>query len=423
MAWVVGIAVALVLLYLAAEAALHARRLRRIRIRIHVNGTRGKTTVTRRVAAALRQAGIRTVGKVTGDAPRLILPDGTERPIRRRGPARIQEQMWLVRQAAAGQAEAIVVECMALAPDLQRVAEERMIRSTLGVITNVRPDHFEVMGDDLDAVAAALAGTIPRRGVLVTADRTYFARFAGWAAAKETRTVLAGGVDVADGPLAPADEHAAIVAAVCAELKLMPPPRVAGVSPCHRPRTSSPMRNPHGDVVGSPRAGALAERGQARGAMADGMAEAGAPPFVWRWEHRGQRMFFVNAFSANDPVSTALLQRSVTANVALPRPRVALLNNRADRPRRMLAFAAALRGDGDFAAIALAGDLAHIAGRKLRRPGRTVWALQAVRPAEIVEEIGRRIGGAEFTLVGMGNAKGLGLEFARFFAENGSPCP
>ena len=57
---------------------------------------------------------------------------------------------------------------MALEPHLQEVSERVMVRSTIGVITNVRPDHFEVMGRSLDRVAQALSGTIPAAAVLVT---------------------------------------------------------------------------------------------------------------------------------------------------------------------------------------------------------------------------------------------------------------
>lgn len=138
-----------------------------IPIRVHVNGTRGKSTVTRLIAGALREAGIRTVAKTTGTAPRLILPDGSERPVRRRAPASIREQLWLLREAHRLDAGALIVECMAVHPDLQMVSEREMVAATIGVITNARLDHAEVMGSDEGDVARALAGTVPLGGAVV----------------------------------------------------------------------------------------------------------------------------------------------------------------------------------------------------------------------------------------------------------------
>ena len=51
-----------------AEIIIHRRRLGRIPTRIHVSGTRGKSSVTRLVAAALREAGVPTAAKTTGTA-------------------------------------------------------------------------------------------------------------------------------------------------------------------------------------------------------------------------------------------------------------------------------------------------------------------------------------------------------------------
>jgi len=121
----------------------------------------------------LRRAGIRTFAKTTGDHPEIILPDGRPTRIRRRGSARIQEQVAFIAAAARENAGAVVVECMALEPHLQDVSERAMVRSTIGVITNVRPDHFEVMGRSLDQVAQALRGTIPAGAVLVTESGPY----------------------------------------------------------------------------------------------------------------------------------------------------------------------------------------------------------------------------------------------------------
>ena len=88
------------------EFILHRRRLSRIPIRIHVNGTRGKTSVTRLIAAGLREAGIRCVAKTTGTVPRFILPNGREVPVYRPGGANVIEQKQAVTMAAAQRAEA-----------------------------------------------------------------------------------------------------------------------------------------------------------------------------------------------------------------------------------------------------------------------------------------------------------------------------
>ena len=115
--------------FLAVEKIRHERRLNRIPIRIHVNGTRGKSNVTRLIAAALRRSGIRTLGKTTGTIPRLILPDGNEKTVRRWAPANIIEQIKTVAIADKLKVNAIVIECMALMPYLQWFCEVRLIRS------------------------------------------------------------------------------------------------------------------------------------------------------------------------------------------------------------------------------------------------------------------------------------------------------
>ena len=73
---------------------------RRIPVRIHVAGTRGKSTTTRLIAAGLRAGGRRVLAKTTGSEPRLILPDGREEDWPRRGPASIREQVRLPRARA-----------------------------------------------------------------------------------------------------------------------------------------------------------------------------------------------------------------------------------------------------------------------------------------------------------------------------------
>ena len=96
------------------EFALHQKRIYSIPIRIHINGTRGKSSVTRLVGAALREGGIRTITKVTGTYPRLILENGCEVSIYRKASANIIEQLSIIKFASKRKAEAIVMAPSAL---------------------------------------------------------------------------------------------------------------------------------------------------------------------------------------------------------------------------------------------------------------------------------------------------------------------
>jgi poly-gamma-glutamate synthase PgsB/CapB len=62
---------------------------------------------------------------------------------------------------------------MALRPELQWFVEHRLLNSHIGVITNIRADHEDVMGNGIAAITAALANTIPRNGALVTGPVEY----------------------------------------------------------------------------------------------------------------------------------------------------------------------------------------------------------------------------------------------------------
>src|SRR5260370_34235696 len=63
------------------EYVADSKAIAKIPTRIHVTGIRGKTTTTRLIVAALRHHGWRVVTKTTGNTPRLIDPEGTERGI------------------------------------------------------------------------------------------------------------------------------------------------------------------------------------------------------------------------------------------------------------------------------------------------------------------------------------------------------
>jgi poly-gamma-glutamate synthase PgsB/CapB len=142
-----------------------------IRWRVHVNGIRGKSTTTRYLAAIFREQGHRTFAKTTGSAARILLPDGSEQSVPRQGMANVNEQVGILRQFSADGAEAAIVECMAINPAYGEWLEQKVMQSNLGVITNIRLDHTDYLGETLEAIAHSLARAIPHNGILITAEQ------------------------------------------------------------------------------------------------------------------------------------------------------------------------------------------------------------------------------------------------------------
>ena len=64
--WLLVLLTLSVILAALIEGFVHRLYLKRITIRIHVNGTRGKSSVTRLIAAGLREGDITTCAKTTG---------------------------------------------------------------------------------------------------------------------------------------------------------------------------------------------------------------------------------------------------------------------------------------------------------------------------------------------------------------------
>ena len=332
-----GATVAASLAYLA-WLVVEQRRARRHRAAIahvvHVNGIRGKSSVSRLIDAGLRAGGRRVLTKTTGTQPRIIDTDGHEQPVRRRGLPSIREQLATLRLAAQQRAEVLVVECMAVLPEYQQTSEERMLRADVAVITNVRPDHPEEMGDHLDDVAAALALTLPTRGTAFTADAAYAGFFATHAAQKGSRCTLAAPCH--DDPPDFA-ENVGLALAVCAHL-------------------------------GVPRAVALA-----------GMRHYRRDPGVFSVRTHptpaGGTLTVLNALAANDPASATQLLAHAESTGLFPSAqgksqRLLLINYRYDRPARTLQFVDfALTHASRFDAFILSGHARALVARHLRRRG------------------------------------------------------
>jgi len=284
------------------EQRRHNANLAQIPVRVLVNGIRGKSSITRLCAGALRGGRLVTVAKTTGTAARFIHPDATEEPVYRKfGIANVVEQIGIVRRAASYQPHAMVIECMAVMPALQEINQSKLIRSTIGVLCNVREDHLAEMGPTLDDVARSLCRSMPVGGVCVTAERERYAILAEEAAARDCELIYADPETVSDEELRGFSwftfkENVAIALKVA-------------------------------ELLGIDRQTALT-----------GMYEAPPDPGVLSVERyltpEGKRLRFANVFAANDPESTLMNIEQLLDLGAVHRPLNVLINCRPDRVER-----------------------------------------------------------------------------------------
>ncbi len=371
-----------------AEAAFHRKRLSQIPIRIHVNGTRGKSSVARLIAAGLRAGGIRTCCKTTGTLPRMILPDGTEYPVFRPARANVIEQLRIVDTAVEYGVEAIVLECMALVPYLQWLSESKLVRATHGVITNAREDHLDVMGPTERDVAAALAGMIPIGGKLFTAERDHLDLFTQVAEDRGTQCLPTTEQDVAR--ITPLDlagfpyvEHAeniALALRVCQEI------------------------------------------GVDRGAALAGMWRAHPDPgamVAYEMSFFGREVNFVNGFAANDPESTERIWRMALERYPDVEHRIAIFNCRADRPDRSDQLGRIVATWPQPEHYLLIGTGTYIFARAATKAGIDPLKMsfaEGRRVDEIFEMVIEK-SGKSCLAMGMANIGGVGLELVRYFAN------
>ena len=80
----VGLLYAIYLVFSVYDTRRYHRQLNQIPHRIHVNGIRGKSSVTRLIAASLREGGLQTAAKTTGTAARVIIDHDTDIPVPRK---------------------------------------------------------------------------------------------------------------------------------------------------------------------------------------------------------------------------------------------------------------------------------------------------------------------------------------------------
>jgi poly-gamma-glutamate synthase PgsB/CapB len=357
------------------EQRRHHACLHRIPNRVLVNGIRGKSSITRLCAGALRGGQMAVVAKTTGSAARLIYPDATEEPVYRKFDiANVVEQIGIVRRAAAYDPDALVIECMAVNPALQEVNQTKLIQSTIGVLCNVREDHLDEMGPTLDDVARSLSRSMPVGGVCVTAERERLPILIEEARRRDCRLLVIDPESVSDDEMRgfgwiTFKENVAIALAVA-------------------------------ELLGVGRQDALR-----------GMRSAPPDPGVLTVEEyqvAGRHLRFANVFAANDPSSTLMNIRQLVSQQLIDRPLHLVINCRPDRVERngqMGALVPQVDPDGVF----LIGDPTRSARSKIPSPwqGRVVDLGGRMSAAALMEGIVQPLG-QQASLVAVGNIHGQG---------------
>ena len=376
--------------YFLLEYLLHRRVLNSIPVRVHVNGTRGKTSVARLIAAGLRAGEKRVFAKTSGTLASVTDDHGNEFPVFRFSQPNIIEQMRVMRRVAKMSPDVVVFECMALQPRFQSLTETHMIRSTHGVITNARRDHLDVMGPTGRHVAIALAGSTPVGGKLFTAEKRHLdvLRHAADDRDTELHQVTendANAVTEAELSKFQYREHAENVAlslAVCESLGI--------------------------------------ERDVALSGMAALEPEPGATQVCKLFFH-GRELIFVNAFAANDPESTRRIWEQVATRYGPHNgyKRIAVVNCRADRPQRSHEIAATAADWSETHHFVVIGSGTILFLREaLKRgiPSERITVEESVPLREVIESI-LELCGKRAVIVGMANIRGGGGEIARYFGN------
>ena len=379
----------IVSIYGVIEFILHQKRIYSIPIRIHVNGTRGKSSVTRLIGAALREGGIKTITKVTGTYPRLVLENGCEVAIYRKASANIIEQLSIIKYTSKRNAQAIVMECMAIQPQYQWITETKMLHSTIGVITNVRLDHIDVMGYTLPEIAEALGNTIPKKQNLFTAENNLFLSLKKIADKRNTRIHMTEENSVTEDEMKgfayiEHKENVALALAVSNHLGI--------------------------------------DRKVALNGMYKAIPDAGVLKLS-RVNVFQKKINFFNGFAANDPQSSLMIWEKIKEEIGLRGVKIILLNTRQDRLDRAKQLTGMLGKElkHQFDYLILIGqscenveEMAVSGGVKRNKIINLGWTEpEAVFEAVLACTID------ESTIVAIGNMGGMGGNVADFF-ENRS---
>jgi len=362
------------LLFLVYERVVLNRLRNSIPLVVAVTGTRGKSSVVRMLASVLREAGDTVLAKTTGSQAQFVLPDGAVQDVPRRGIVSILEQKKVLRKAVELRANCLVVEIMSVRPENHFVESQQILKPDIVLVTNVRRDHTEAMGETETEIASVLRLDLPPAASVYVPEEFRSLLDPPSAGVKSARisSVRQGCSDPLRSTFkAPQmtefTENLDLVASVARDLGV--PDDIA----------SRGIENARQDI------------GKFR---------------VWTYRIGGKRVFLVNAFAANDPESTMrIYEKTRQTLAAAPALFTGLLNLRYDRPDRTVQWIEALqeKAPSHFKSLYVVGGHSHVVRRKVK----SASILPYSSPDEITNVIAESME-EDGILFGFGNIGGAG---------------
>jgi gamma-polyglutamate synthase len=374
----------LYLIFLGTEAIVHNRRLRRIPLRITVSGTRGKSGVTRDIAAVLRADGRKVLAKTTGTEPRYILPDGSEEPVHRRGLTTIMEQKRVVSRAIRLGADCLVVEVMSIRPENHRTESGKLIKPHITVLTNFRPDHLDVTGSGKTETEAVFLNDI-YEGSTVFIHRNHISE------------LLAGGIEKLKSTLVTAEPGIASGIMLSKETR-----RFRVEENTELVTTVASRLDINRDSIAEGLSSSRHDSGQAA---------------LYKIERNGKKIWFASTFAANDPLSTTSMMGRIIEDAGIkPTMKCGLLLPRADRGERTLQWIEFLKNDHGktFDKLFVAGIHSKTVARRL--PG--TITIKTLNPEEMMNQIADNCSDGAIVF-GLANIGGTGLKLINYLAPGG----
>jgi gamma-polyglutamate synthase len=373
------------LVYLVYERVTIDRLRKSIPLVIAVTGTRGKSTIVRLLASVVRQSGRTVLAKSTGSQAQYVLPDGTVERVPRRGIVSILEQKNTLRKAAHLGADCLVVEIMSIRPENHFVESHRILKPDIILLTNVRRDHTDAMGDREEEIAKVLQrDLVPGARVFVPHGYEHYV---------DTETIWTNSlqVSVVSGEMVHSSTE----------------------------EVSIPSRREFSEnlalVTSVARALHIDDTTISRG-IQNTVFDIGRFA-IWTLELNGKMVYAVNAFAANDPESTMMVLNKTRENLGVKDARIAgLLNLRSDRPDRTEQWIAAL-GSGmsdEFSRLFVLGGHAHAVRRKIT----SAQVLETKSPKVVMQLIADAVGN-DGVIFGFGNIAGPGEGFIEYWQREG----